>query len=208
MNFQVGLRDLRTEIFADLLVQVINPVFYDHLRTKQQLGYSVWTFASHLAGITNFCCVIQSPAYDPIHLDTQINEFLTQTFKSSLESMTEEQYQVEVAAVAAKKMEKFTKLAQEVKYHWEEISNETFLWDRRELYIEELKKITKEDLIKFYERYVFSTSTRRKVACQVFGCKATMQPSHASYSDKHSKVMLKGEERRFKESMPFHPSKL
>jgi len=210
INFQMGLRDIRTEIYGDLLQQIIQPVFYDDLRTKQQLGYSVWSFVQHLAGFTNFCCVIQSPAYDPIVLDTRIETFLNETFTTFLKELTEEQFQQEVAAVAAKKMEKWTKLAQEVKYHWEEITNETFMWNRREVYVEQLKKITKEDLIKFYHHYIISDSKRRKVAGQVFGTKTVIKPAHDSYSTAltKNKVILKGEERKFKESMPLYPAKL
>jgi len=75
---QVGLssEDMRLRVLTDLVEQVISEPLYDTLRTKQQLGYTVSSGARLTHGVTGFCVVMVSAAFDAATVEERIEAFL------------------------------------------------------------------------------------------------------------------------------------
>jgi hypothetical protein len=75
---QVGLSSeaLRLRVLADLAEQVLSEALYDSLRTKQQLGYTVSSGARLTHGVTGFCVVVVSSAFDASTVEQRIEAFM------------------------------------------------------------------------------------------------------------------------------------
>jgi secreted Zn-dependent insulinase-like peptidase len=78
MRVQVGLssEDLRLRVLADLAEQVLSEALYDSLRTKQQLGYTVSSGARLTHGVTGFCVVVVSAAFDAATVEQRVEAFM------------------------------------------------------------------------------------------------------------------------------------
>jgi secreted Zn-dependent insulinase-like peptidase len=75
---QVGLssQDLRLRVLTDLADQLLCEPLYDTLRTKQQLGYSVSSGARLTYGVSGFCVVVVSAAFEADEVERHIEDFL------------------------------------------------------------------------------------------------------------------------------------
>jgi hypothetical protein len=78
VGVQVGLSssDLRLRVLTDLVEQVVSEALYDTLRTKQQLGYTVSSGARLTHGVTGFCVVVVSAAFDAATVEQRIEAFM------------------------------------------------------------------------------------------------------------------------------------
>lgn len=57
-------------------LQVVSEALYDTLRTKQQLGYTVSSGARLTHGVTGFCVVVVSAAFDAATVEQRVEAFL------------------------------------------------------------------------------------------------------------------------------------
>ena len=75
----VSVRDLA---LLDLFEQVVEEPFYNQLRTKEQLGYSVDAGMRCTHRVLGFCFRIQSAEYAPPHLHQRITVFIKRMQKA------------------------------------------------------------------------------------------------------------------------------
>ena len=75
----VSVRDLA---LLDLFEQVVEEPFYNQLRTKEQLGYSVDAGMRCTHRVLGFCFRIQSAEYTPPHLHQRITVFIKRMQKA------------------------------------------------------------------------------------------------------------------------------
>lgn len=109
---------------TQLLDQILHEPAFDQLRTKEQLGYVV--FSGLRAGQTTygFRFIIQSERV-PEHLEFRIDSFLMAQ-ASALADMSEVEFESHKRSVVNKRLEKLKNLDQETGRHWTQISNEYF----------------------------------------------------------------------------------
>lgn len=108
--------------FKTLLVdQMVHEPAFDQLRTKEQLGYivfsSIWSFATTFG----FRILVQSER-TPEYLDKRIEAFLAQ-FGRSLDKMSDADFEGHKRSLIVKRLEKLRNLDQEPSRHWDQISN-------------------------------------------------------------------------------------
>jgi secreted Zn-dependent insulinase-like peptidase len=72
------------------------------------------------------------------------------------------------------------------------------------LYAEEMKKLTKAELLEFYKEKLVAPASRRKVTLQVFGVNS---PVPSAESAANTVVIPYGREHEFKSTMPFYPAR-
>ena len=118
--------------------------------------------------------------------------------------MTEEEFKTHINAVIATKLQRYQKLSEQVKDNWEEIVTYTFQFNRRIAYAEELKKISKVDLIQFYKDKLLPSLLRRKLSVQIFGVNAVIPDAIAEENAVYIPV---GGESEFKSNMFFYPAR-
>ena len=150
-------RVLRAKLL--LLGQMTEEAGFDQLRTKEQLGYIVFTGVKMQATTMGYRVIIQSERPTE-YLEERINAFLAH-FGKLLETMSKEDFESHKSSLIAKRLEKIKNLDQESTRFWSHISNEYLDFLSREHDVSYLKPLTKSDLIDFFQHYINPTSPSR-----------------------------------------------
>lgn len=150
-------RALRAKLH--LLGQMTNEAGFDQLRTKEQLGYIVWTGAKVAATTMGYRVIIQSEMPTE-YLEERINAFLA-SFATALEAMPQDEFESHKRSLINKRLEKVKNLDQESGRFWNHISNEKFDFLQREQEVEHLRPLTKSDMTNFFNHFIHPTSVAR-----------------------------------------------
>jgi insulysin len=169
--YQVGLVDIPTNAKLSLLLQLLREPAFNVLRTEEQLGYIVFTSLKTTANnVKNLMFLIQSDSFDPIHVDARIENFLTVFRTKIMVEMTEEDFQDNVDSFCESILEKDKNLGEESSKHWNVINNQTYQFRRLHQIAQEARRLTKVDVLRFFDRFVLAKSPyRRKLSIQMFG---------------------------------------
>ena len=89
---------------------------FDELRTKQQLGYIVWSYPSSFKGLYSFKVVIQSNNSSPRKLNCKIETFLKE-FRDFIEEIDDETFMTNKKSVINNLLEKTKTINGEKLYH-------------------------------------------------------------------------------------------
>lgn len=171
-----------------LLDQVVHEPAFDQLRTKEQLGYVVFSGARTGPTTYGFRFIIQSEKKAE-YLESRIEAFLT-TFAETLEKMEEKDFENQKRSLIVKRLEKPKYLDQETNRHWNQIHSEYYDFESGKSQItpsprhapkrrgkeenglanrpltaqqdaEYIKPLTKTDLIEFFDHYIHPKSPAR-----------------------------------------------
>ncbi len=115
-----SVRQLRAKTL--LLDQMTHEPAFDQLRTKEQLGYVVFSGARTASTTIGYRFIIQSEK-TPAFLESRINAFLI-TFDKMLEEMTDSEFEGHKSSLITKRLEKLKNLDQESGRLWNHIDNE------------------------------------------------------------------------------------
>ena len=148
---------LRAQVL--LLDQLGDELGFDQLRTKEQLGYIVFTGARMFATTGGYRVVIQSER-SPEYLEERINAFLV-TFHEKLEGMSLTDFEGHKRSVINRRLEKLKNLSQECNRFYSHIFNEYYHFLQTDTDVEELKPLTKADMMEFFNYYIHPTSPNR-----------------------------------------------
>ncbi|KAI4209130.1 MAG: hypothetical protein LQ351_007911 [Letrouitia transgressa] len=154
-------RVLRAKLL--LLAQMTDEIGFDQLRTKEQLGYIVFTGTKIMATTMGYRVIIQSERL-PEYLEERINAFLAM-FATKLEEMTQDEFESHKKSLINKRLEKIKNLDQESERFWSHISSEYFDFLQNEHDANYIRPLVKNDLMEFFNQYIHPTSpTRAKLA--------------------------------------------
>lgn len=73
---QVSDRSTENRVLAQLLMSIMEDPYYDSLRTKQQLGYLVFSGVKLVEGVSYMYLLVQSAERDPAYITDRSLEFL------------------------------------------------------------------------------------------------------------------------------------
>ena len=142
-----------------LLGQMTDEPGFDQLRTKEQLGYIVFTGARLATTTMGYRVIIQSER-SAEYLEERINAFLA-SFAKSLEKMPQDEFEGLKKSLINKRLEKIKNLDQESGRFWNHISNEYFDFVQVERDAAHIKPLSKGDMIAFFDHYINPTSAHR-----------------------------------------------
>ncbi len=142
-----------------LLAQMTDEPGFDQLRTKEQLGYIVFTGVRVAATTIGYRVIIQSER-SPEYLEKRIDAFLAQ-FGKSLKDMSTDAFESHKSSLINKRLEKLKNLGQESTRFWTHISTEYLDFVQNENDVAHLRVLTKKDLINFFDHYINPTSPAR-----------------------------------------------
>ena len=142
-----------------LLGQMTDEPGFDQLRTKEQLGYIVFTGARMAATTMGYRVIIQSE-HPTSYLEQRINAFLA-FFSESLTAMSDDEFESHKQSLINKRLEKIKNLEQESTRFWNHISGEYFDFLQLEKDVAYLRPLKKQDLVDFFEYYIHPTSPAR-----------------------------------------------
>lgn len=147
--YQCGVQSNRNNALVQLFCQVINESAFNVLRTKEQLGYIVASGVRNFGGAQGCKVIIQSDR-TPAYLDERVENFLALT-KESLTNMSDEEFKQHVDALILNKLEEPKKMSRQMDIYWSEIASHQYHFEREKIEVEEIKKLTKSDLIEFMQ---------------------------------------------------------
>lgn len=142
-----------------LLGQLTDEPGFDQLRTKEQLGYIVFTGARMAQTTMGYRVVVQSER-SPEYLEERINAFLAM-FAKSLEDMSQQDFESHKKSLTNKRLEKIKNLDQESSRFWGYIGTEYFNFNQVEVDVANLRSLTKQDLVEFFRHYIDPASPHR-----------------------------------------------
>eukprot|EP01100_Stratorugosa_tubuloviscum_P005628 TRINITY_DN250_c0_g1_i1.p1 TRINITY_DN250_c0_g1~~TRINITY_DN250_c0_g1_i1.p1 ORF type:complete len:1068 (-),score=379.42 TRINITY_DN250_c0_g1_i1:64-2979(-) len=199
-NYQIGLENLEDDVKVDVITQLIEEPAYDQLRTKEQLGYIVWSGCSSIHGVQRLYFLIQSSSHNPIALEESIEKFVD-NYREILIQMSEEDFRKQVKAVILRKKEKDQNLYKETQRHWAKINKHKYDFAKTEKEIARLETITKEEIINFYDQYLFDRKERTICSVQVFAEKYAFR----KIDEKDEQIIEIDNYDKFKRSMSLYP---
>jgi len=150
-------RVLRAKLL--LLGQIAEEPGFDQLRTKEQLGYIVFTGPKLSATIMGYRVIIQSERTTE-YLEERINAFLA-FISRLLDGMSTEEFESHKKSLMNKRLEKIKNLNQESDRYWNHIGSEYFDFLQVEHDVAHLKPLKKPDMIDFFNHYIHPTSPAR-----------------------------------------------
>ena len=166
-------RPLRAKVL--LLDQMTHEPAFDQLRTKEQLGYIIFSGARTSSNNIGYRFIIQSekPAE---YLEERIDSFLT-TYKKTMVEMSDAEFEGHKRSLITKRLEKLKNLDQETSRLWAHIESEVYDFELSRLYhhnfvlilltfaayhdASSIRKLTKADMIELYDRYILPSSPSR-----------------------------------------------
>jgi len=145
---QVGNSDIRKIALGRLFaLAIMNPCFED-LRTKQQLGYIVFSGMSESFHVASLRFIVQSDNTAPNEVYRRIMTFLNNFITNDLANCPDEQFDTVRNGLIAKLHQKDQSLEEECMRHWRNIEAGMPM-DFKDRLIAALRTFTKEDLAEF-----------------------------------------------------------
>lgn len=119
-----GKGDRKVRAKTQLLDQFIHEPAFDQLRTKEQLGYVVFSGLRGGSTTYGFRFIIQSEKTAD-YLESRIDAFLVSQ-ATTIATMSDTDFESHKRSVVNKRLEKLKNLDQETNRHWAQISNEYY----------------------------------------------------------------------------------
>lgn len=170
-----------------LFAQLTDEPAFDQLRSKEQLGYVVWSGSRYNATTMGYRVIIQSERKSK-YLESRIEAFLRE-FGSSLENMPEEEFEGHKRSVINKRLEKLKNLGSETGRYWSHIGSEDLDFTQNETDAANVRLLTKSDLIAFYREYIDPSSTTRAKLSIHLNAQCGTHPTDFSANDKRSRLV-------------------
>lgn len=190
---------LALEGLCHLVAHLVTEPAFDELRTKEQLGYIVFTGFKRMESYFGIHIIVQSNHKSPEYLNSRIESFLL----AYREKLTEEAVALNINAVCDSLLEKPKNMEQDSQSFWIEVANKAYIFDRKQKMVNYLKsKVHLDDVLQFYDHFMLSTTTRKKFSSQFYGA-GTAFPDVAV----GSKGVIIEDPALFKEGMAFESHK-
>lgn len=123
--FHIGHRgDREVRAKSQLIDQMIHEPAFDQLRTKEQLGYIVFSGVRNFTTTYGIRFLVQSEK-SPEYLDTRVEAFITK-FGEMLEEMSETEFEGHKRSLINRRLEKSRNLDQESSRHLAQIANQYY----------------------------------------------------------------------------------
>ncbi|KAI9852489.1 MAG: Insulinase (Peptidase M16) [Thelocarpon superellum] len=180
-------RALRARLL--LFAQTTDEPAFDQLRTKEQLGYIVFTGPRMQATTMGYRVLIQSERTTE-YLETRIDAFL-QGFAKVLADMTPEAFEGHKRSLINKRREKLKNLGQESQRFWSHIGTEYFDFEQVDHDVANLQALSKADLVEFYAHYISPQSTQRaKIAVHMVAQSSPSEIAKNTNPDEQKRSVL------------------
>ncbi|XP_029031759.1 insulin-degrading enzyme isoform X2 [Betta splendens] len=164
--YQTEMQTTHDNMLLELFCQIISEPCFNTLRTKEQLGYIVFSGPRRANGVQGLRFIIQSEKA-PHYLESRVEAFLC-TMEKAVEEMSEEAFQKHIQALAIRRLDKPKKLSAECAKYWGEIISQQYNFDRDNIEVAYLKTLTKENITQFYkDRLMVEAPKRHKVSVHV-----------------------------------------
>ncbi|XP_028137935.1 insulin-degrading enzyme isoform X1 [Diabrotica virgifera virgifera] len=160
LYYQCGLQSKENNVKLELVAQIVQEPCFNILRTKEQLGYIVFSGVRRSNGVQGLRIIVQSDRH-PNYLDSRVEKFL-ESMLEHITEMSEEDFLKHREALAAQRLEKPKQLNALTNKFWQEITSQQYHYDRANVEVAYLRTLTKEDIIDFYKEVLSKNAEKRK----------------------------------------------
>ncbi|XP_032806215.1 insulin-degrading enzyme [Petromyzon marinus] len=157
--YQTDLQTTHDNMLLELFCQIVSEPCFNTLRTKEQLGYIVFSGPRRSSGVQGLRFIIQSEK-QPHYLESRVEAFL-HAMGRHVADMTPDAFAKHASALAVRRLDKPKKLSTECGKHWGEIISQQYNFDRDNIEVAHLKTLTKDDVFKFYQELLSVDAARR-----------------------------------------------
>lgn len=160
---------LEEEAHMRLLAQLQSSAFFHELRTRQQLGYAVFSNYLPLLLQPGIFYFIQSPEHEPDYLAEATEAFLRDDLQR-LEKLTSADFTQHQLSLSNQLLEADKHLSERAERFWREIGNQRKDFNHRERLAKAISQLTQQDMLDFYTQlmlrerghYLLGTSPQRQ----------------------------------------------
>ncbi|CAK9808752.1 Insulin-degrading enzyme [Anthophora quadrimaculata] len=147
--YQTGLQSTKSDMILELLAQILSEPCFTTLRTKEQLGYIVYSGVRRANGTQGLRIIVQSDRH-PKYIEQRISIFLNSMLEY-ISAITEEEFNAHKESLAVQYLEKPKKLTILSTIFWNEILLQQCNFNRVNIGVAYLRTITKEQILQFYK---------------------------------------------------------
>ena len=167
--YQFGPGNLRLHSQLELINHMLEEPAFDQLRTREQLGYTVFSTLRNTFGVLGLSVTVCANAqkFTGIHVDERIEAFIKEFIGGKLQKMTKEEFAENIVTLVKLKRTSDVTLAEEVARNWAEIVAGEYLFDRPAKDAENLETFfdSKAEIVDILR----SLSTSKKLSVQIIG---------------------------------------
>ncbi|OWM66636.1 hypothetical protein CDL15_Pgr010287 [Punica granatum] len=204
---EFGEESIRMKALIDLFDEIVEEPAFNQLRTKEQLGYVVECSPRVTYRIYGFCFCVQSSKYNPLYLLGRIDNFIN-GLEELLVGLDDDTFDSYRSGLMSKLLEKDPSLTYETNRFWNQIVDKRYMFDFSEREAEELRSITKGDVLSWYKTYLKQSSPEcRRLSVQVWGCNTNMKDVEVEEQQPKKAVLTNIDDViAFKMSSSYYPS--
>ncbi|UBX49697.1 pitrilysin [Providencia alcalifaciens] len=140
-------------VLSGILSKIVQPWFYDQLRTNEQLGYAVFAFKVGLGDQWGIGFLLQSNVKTPNYLNTRYQDFYQVTLDKLKKLPSAEFVQYKQSIITEMKQPPQT-FYEEVGRYGSDFSRNIFSFDSRDKVLSRLETATQAEVIAYYENAV------------------------------------------------------
>ncbi|RWS24697.1 Insulin-degrading enzyme-like protein [Leptotrombidium deliense] len=170
---QTGQEKLEEKMKLELLQHILSSHCYNSLRTAEQLGYIVFCGVRSSSGVQGMRIVVQSERH-PEYVEKRIENFI-EWAQEYLKNLSQDEYEEYKKGILVKKADKPKQLIQSSFEAIAEIYTKEYLFDRRNTEISALEKLTKKEVVDFFDKYIaVDANSRKKLVVRVVSTQSKM----------------------------------
>ena len=177
--WQLGANEPKLNALMSLLEHIMYEPLFDALRTKQQLGYSVYVSARNTNQMLGLLIGVVSATATPAAIEAAVATFLL-TFLDSLDSMAPEAYARNVAACATNRMVDDHNMQEEATRYFAEIEAGLYEFGRAEEEAAAIHLVTQAELARWARDTMLpatgGTARGRRLSVHVYKGALTVGP--------------------------------
>ncbi|MEZ2576543.1 pitrilysin [Buttiauxella ferragutiae] len=148
-----GYDETVSTAYSSMLGQIIQPWFYNQLRTQEQLGYAVFAFPMSVGRQWGVGFLLQSNDKQPAYLYQRFKAFYP-TAEQKLRSMSPEDFAQIQQGMISEIMQAPQTLSQEASQLSKDFDRGNLDFDSRDKVVAEIKKLTPQKLADFFHQAV------------------------------------------------------
>ncbi|WP_216782733.1 pitrilysin [Candidatus Profftia tarda] len=149
----VGYDEVEGMACSQLLSHIIQPWFYDQLRTKEQLGYAVFAYPASIGNQWGIGFLLQSNSQSPSYLYKRYLDFYRKADKL-LESLKESDFKQYKLALINKLKQRPQNLSEEASRFSNDFDRGNFKFNTRDNLIKQINALSSDNFITFYHKAV------------------------------------------------------
>jgi insulysin len=164
--FEEEWGNMHDAVVLKLVKQMTEDPAYNQLRTKENLGYDVFTLSERIHAALSTMIIVQSDTHDAEFLASRIDAFVVSHLKL-LASTTKEEFQGYFDNLLSKLKSPYNSMSSESSFYWGEIVTRQLMFDRIAREIGQLHEITVQDIVNAWETGMIGAKTRRCLSVMV-----------------------------------------